>query len=336
MSRYLFSVVVVAAVALVASCNFILDAPDVATKDDIPEDVIFVGKRPTYDEEQFVGKNILVTGGSSGIGYGTALTFARFGAHVVICSRDSNASWFTGAGAVEKIMKDDTVIEKKGTVRWIKADVSNKTELRHLFDELEGDSIVLDYAVNNAGIVGATGLLNETTKYFGGKYDAVRNNLMGTVYSLELEIEHFQKFNRSAAIVNLASVNGYRAAPRGPMYAASKFGILGLTRNVGIQYVRNQPTIRINAIAPGFTNTSLVWQQAKLIAGVTQQVWEGDYITPSSQLWKDNERYFLDKCPTGKMADPLDQANMIAFLLAKESELITGSIFTVDGLIGEK
>jgi len=325
--------VVVAAVALVASASFFFSDP-VEEKTD---DIIFMRARPTYDKTQFAGKKVFVTGGSSGIGFGTALLFARFGADVVIVSRDSNPAWFTGAAAVEKIKADDIVKENKGNIRWYKADVADKKQIQELFTQLETkEKWIMDYAVNNAGIVGATGTMKDIVQYFGTEHDAIHNNLQGTINCLELEIDLWQRNKKDAAVVNLASVNGYRAAPRGALYAGSKFGILGLTRNVGVEYARGTPVIRVNAIAPGFTNTSLVWQQAKLIAGVANQTWEGEYVTPDSQLWKDNEDYFLSLCPTGAFAQPEDQANMIAFLLAKESALITGSIFTVDGMIGEK
>jgi len=331
MSKVLFVAFVVAALAMVASCNF-MDYLNVPITDD---DYVTIPARPAYDEKQFAGKKILVTGGSSGIGFGTALTLARFGADVLICSRDSNPNWFTGKQAVEKIQADPIVQENNGKIRWEQADVSNKESITSLFKKLDDQKWIIDYAVNNAGIVGCAGTLHATSEYFGGEHDAIRNNLIGTINCLELEIDLFTREKKNASIVNLASVNGYRAAAGAPMYAASKFGILGLTKSIGVEYLGGEHPIRINAIAPGFTNTSLVWQQAKLISGAAQQVWEGDYITPSHPLWKQYAFYFEERCPTGHIADPLDQGNMIAFLLAEESALISGSIFVVDGMIGE-
>jgi len=325
--------IIFAALVMVASANFYQGYPRTGLS--VPEGVFSIGARPTYDQTQFIGKNVFITGGSSGMGYATALTFARFGANVIICSRDSNPAWFTGKAAVDSISADPIVKENKGTIRWIKADVADKDNITALFKILEDEKIVLDYAVNNAGIVGAAGTLHDTAQYFGGEHDAVHNNLAGTINCLQLEINMWEKNNKNGSVVNLASVNGFRASPGAPMYSASKYGILGLTRDVGTQYARGNPTIRVNAIAPGFTNTSLVWQQVKLLAGVANQTWEGDYITPASQLWKDYVDQFLAMCPTGTMADPLDMANMIAFLLAKESEIINGAIFVVDALLGD-
>jgi len=330
MSKTLVFAFIVAVVALGVSANF----ATAAIEDDEPVEMIYMGKRPAYDETQFAGKNILVTGGSSGIGFAAAMTFARFGANVVIVSRDSNPDWFTGQQAVEKIEADETVKEKGGKIRWYKCDVSNQSNMDDLFAQFEKDNFMLDYAINNAGIVGAVGDLIDTVKYFGGEHDAVRNNLMGCVISLEHEIAQFMVSKKNGAIVNTASVNGYRACKGGPLYATSKFGVVGLTRSVGTEYARGTPTIRVNALAPGFTNTSLVWNQAKLLEGIGQ-TWEGEYITPSHPLWKKWESHFKSLCPTGDLADPMDQANMMAYLLSDSAELITGSVFTVDGLIGE-
>jgi len=341
MGKVVFIALAVAALAMVASCNLIFDAPpSVNDLEKIPGYFTF-GGRPAYDQTQFKGKHVFVTGGSSGIGYGTALLFARFGADVVIISRDSNPKWFTGKAAAERINADEAVKENGGKVRWYKADVSNRDEMIALFAQFEKEKWIIDFAVNNAGIVGAVGVLKSITKYFGTQYDAVHNNLMGTVISLEQELQMFQKHKRDGAIVNLASVNGYRASAHGAMYASSKFGVLGLTRSAGIEHLRGVPFVRVNAIAPGFTNTSLVWQQVKLMTDdkhpkpAAEQVWEGEYITPSHPLWKELNYKIVGTCPNGDIADPLDQANMIAFLLAKESEMISGSIFVVDGMIGE-
>jgi len=330
MSKTLLSVLLFAVLAIAVS-GFM---PQVFGDDVSAEDVIYLGTRPAYDETQFAGKNILVTGGSSGIGFAAAMTFARFGANVVIVSRDSNPSWFTGDQAVKKIEADDIVKAKGGKIRWYKCDVSDKDQVKALFQKFQTDKFMLDYAFNNAGIVGAVGNLIDTLQYLGGEHDAVHNNLQGILNCLEEEIAQFKTSQKNGAIVNTASVNGYRASPGGALYATSKFGVIGLTRSVGTEYARGTPTIRVNAIAPGFTNTSLVWQQVKILEG-QGQTWEGEYITPSHPLWQQYKVYFQQKCPTGDLADPMDQANMVAFLLSDSAALITGSTFTVDGLIGE-
>lgn len=232
-------------------------------------------------------------------------------------------------------MKDDVVVANGGKVRWVKADVSDKASVTQLFANIREKEGTIDFAVNNAGIVGAAGLLNTTVQYFGTPYDPVRINVYGTINCLEQELQLFTQQKKNAAIVNLASVNGYRSAGLAPLYSASKHAIIGITRSVAVEYAQGTPTVRINALAPGFTNTSLVWQQAKVFEDGSQ-VWEGDYITPNHPLWKKWEAAFVSMTPNNRMADPMDQANMIVFLLARESALITGNIFVVDDMDGEQ
>lgn len=236
---------------------------------------------------------------------------------------------------MEKITNDEIVKLNDGKVRWVKADVSSKQSVAKLFADIREKEGTLDYAVNNAGIVGAAGQLNTTVQYFRTQYDPVYVNVYGTVNCLEQELMLFTQQKKNAAIVNLASVNGYRSAGLAPLYSASKHAIIGITRSVANEFAQGTPTVRINALAPGFTNTSLVWQQAKLFdSGI--QVWEGDYITPNHPLWKKWEATFVEMTPNHRMADPMDQANMIAFLLAHESALITGNVFVVDDMDGEQ
>ena len=363
MGRVVLSfLVVVAVLAASAACQELYSTMTGFAGDEYVDEVQHIPARPTYDETQFKGKVVLVTGGSSGIGFATALTLARFGAHVIICSRDFRPDWFTGmwpfsffsspflafsfhffllrlcltgAQAVEKIMKDNVVVANGGKVRWVKADVSNKESVAQLFKNIREREGTLDFAVNNAGIVGAAGPLNTTVQYFGTQYDPVHINVYGTVNCLEYELQLFTQQEKNAAIVNLASVNGYRSAGLAPLYSASKHAIIGITRSVASEYAQDTPTVRINALAPGFTNTSLVWQQAKLFEDGSQ-VWEGDYITPNHPLWKKWGPEFVAMTPNHRMADPMDQANMIAFLLARESALITGNVFVVDDMVGEE
>lgn len=97
MSRIVLSFFVLAAVlAASVTCQELFGAMGGLAGDEFADDFQHIPARPTYDQTQFKGKVVLVTGGSSGIGFATALTFARFGAHVIICSRDLRPDWYTG------------------------------------------------------------------------------------------------------------------------------------------------------------------------------------------------------------------------------------------------
>ena len=96
MGRIVSFLIFAAVLAASATCQELFGIPTGFADDGFADDVQHIPARPAYDETQFKGKIVLVTGGSSGIGFATALTFARFGAHVIICSRDSRPDWFTG------------------------------------------------------------------------------------------------------------------------------------------------------------------------------------------------------------------------------------------------
>ena len=285
---------------------------------------------PGYRWEQFVGKVVLVTGGSSGIGYATALSFARYGARVVICSRDSNPAWFNGTAAAARINADPDVLSLGGYARWVRADVSKAADVDALLADIEATEGTLDIAVNNAGISGAMGPLLETEQYLGTEHDALQTNIFGQAQSLAAELQLFARQQRGGVIVNVASVNGFRGADDAPLYATSKHASIGLTKSVALELALAPHHIRLNAIAPGFTSTSLLWQQAKFLES-GQQPWLGDYITPEHPLWQKWGPVLAASAPSGLMCDPMDLARMIMYLCSQEADYISGGVFVVDG-----
>lgn len=282
-----------------------------------------------YADTRFTGKIVLVTGGSSGIGFATSMSFAREGAHVVFCARDSNPSWYNGTFASTVINSDPKVIENKGSARFIKADVSKLAEVKALFENIRNNEGTIDIAVNNAGITGGFGKIEEIYNYYGSEYDPVQNNFYGTAYCSSFEVELWKEQNKDGIIVNLASVNGFKASGGAPLYSVSKHAIIGLTKSVAMENAETKPYIRCNAIAPGFTDTPLVWNQCKFIEDGTTQPWQGDYITHDHPLWKKYGSSLVN--PNGEIASPYDQADMILFLSSDAAKSITGAVMSVDG-----
>jgi len=273
-----------------------------------------------------------VTGGSSGIGYQTALQFAQYGAQVIITARDSHPDWFNGDDAAARINADSVVIQSEGKCRFVKTDMSNLDEVKSLFDDIRAHENDLHYAVNSAGITGPLGHLSVVSDYLNTTYDAIRNNLYGTLYSVIYETRFMTEKDHGGAIVNLASTNGIQATPDGSIYATSKFGIVGLTRSVGAALCSNgkDSCIRVNALAPKLTNTSLTWQQVKWMDNSSVQPWEGEYITPDSDLWKRYGPTWISQSISRGIAEPHHMADAILFLCSSDSSFITGTVFLVD------
>ena len=283
-------------------------------------------------KEEFTGKVVLVTGASSGIGYQTALEFAQNGARVILAARDYKPDWYNGTAAAQRINDDETVKQSKGSARFVKTDMSNLTQVKALFDNIRQNENDLDFAVNCAGFGGPLGELYTVRDYIMGEHCPMRNNIYGSVFSVMYETRFFMEKNHSGAIVNFASVNGLKATPRGSLYGTSKFGIVGLTRGVADAFAKNdteRPFIRVNAVAPTLTNTSLTWQQVKFFL-LGQQPWEGDYITPDSDLWKLAGPEWIKKLVSKHIAEPENMADPVLFLCSSDASYMTGQILRVD------
>jgi len=299
---------------------------------------IRVAKIPSFRWDQFIGKVVLVTGGSSGIGFGTALAFARFGARVIICSRDSNPAWFNGTDAARRINADPEVQSLGGYARWVKTDVAEPEQVDALIKNITDTEGTIDFVANNAGIAGYIGVIEDEKleATLGGEHDTLRTNIFGQAQILAAVVGFWTKTNRGGSIVNTASVDGLHGAGEAVLYCTSKHAVIGLTKSVALELATYQPQIRVNAIAPGFTDTSLVWQQCKLLDGSGYQSWEGEYINHDHPLWKQFGHYYADAQPAGKLCDPMDQAKMIMYLCSEEASYISGAVMIVDGGVNDE
>jgi len=293
--------------------------------------VVALSSAANYAEE-FAGKVALVTGGSSGIGYQTALQFAQNGAKVIIVARDSHPTWFDGQSAADRINADSTVVQTGGSARFFKADVSNRDDVKALFDNITKTENDLHFAVNAAGITGPIGEINTLRSYFNKEHDPVRNNIYGTLYSLMYELRFMNAKNHTGAIVNLASVNGVKPVAKGTLYTTSKFGIVGLTRSVASEHAaatKDMPFIRVNALAPTLTDTSLTWQQLKYkVYGI--QPFLGEYVNHDHPLWKQYGPDWIASLTSKHIGSPKNMADSALFLCSSDASFITGSLFLVD------
>jgi A-factor type gamma-butyrolactone 1'-reductase (1S-forming) len=193
----------------------------------------------------FAGKVALVTGGSSGLGEATALKFAREGAKVIIAARRADQS----ARVVERI------VELGSEALFVPTDVSRGADVERMVSAAVEKFGRLDYAVNNAGIAGPRYTpIAEVTE---AQWDEVMgSNLKGVWLCMKHEIPAMLA-SGGGAIVNVASIYGLKPSDigHGP-YSASKHGVVGLTQSAAADY--GQQSIRINAVAPGFTRSEMV------------------------------------------------------------------------------
>ncbi len=246
--------------------------------------------------KEMVGKVVIVTGGSTGIGRATALAFAAQGAKVVIASRTQA----TGEEVVRLIHESDH------EALWIKTDVSKAEDVEVMVNSTLDTYGRLDYAFNNAGSGGHGGWTHEIAE---ADWDKTIDGFLKSVFlCMKHEIAAMLKTG-GGAIVNNSSVDGQRAFPWDPVYSAAKHGVLGLTKSAGMQYARQG--IRINAVCPGWILTPPTEEAMQSNPGI--------------------EKQWLTHVPINRLGKPDEVAEAVLWLCSDKASLVTGTALAVDG-----
>jgi NAD(P)-dependent dehydrogenase (short-subunit alcohol dehydrogenase family) len=250
--------------------------------------------------DDFVGKIAVVLGGATGMGGATVRRLAEGGATVVAGDVSPHLEEIA-AGLREKALR----------VRAQHVDVASEAEQVALFAsirELEGG---LDILVNSAGIQ-TYGTVVETTEQLWQRTIAV--NLTGMFLAAKFAIPLLLE-RGGGAIVNVASVQGLAAQQRVVAYAASKGGILAMTRAMAVDHAREG--IRVNAVLPGSIDTPMLRGAAGLFRGERPTE---DVIAE----WGASH-------PVGRVGRPEEVAELIAFLVSDRAKFITGAEYKIDG-----
>ena len=238
-------------------------------------------------------KAAIITGGSSGIGRAAAVALAKQGVKIAIAARRSKEG-------------EETVrlIKEAGSEGiFVKTDVANENDVRSLVEKTVKQYNRLDYAFNNAGIEEkTTPLVDQTSEVF----DQIMNvNVKGVWLSMKYEIPEMIRTG-GGAIVNTSSGAGVIGYPQQPIYIASKHAVLGLTKSAALEYAKSG--IRINAIAPGVTETEMVERVDKQLIEHLKSI-----------------------TPIGRIGDPQEIANAVVWLLSDKASFVLGHTLLVDG-----
>ena len=237
-------------------------------------------------------KIAIVTGASQGIGETIAVEMAKSGANVFCLARNKNALDST----INKIISNG---DKASAYS---CDISDNEQFNNIVTDIFQEYGSIDILVNNAGITNDTLLMRMSDD----QWDSVLNiNLKGSFTCTRSVIKYMMK-KKSGRIINITSIVGLTGNAGQANYAASKAGLIGMTKSIAKEVASRG--ITANCVAPGWIETAM-----------------------TEQLSDDVKNKFLSQIPTGKIGYPKDIANTVIFLASKEAEYITGQTITVDG-----
>jgi NAD(P)-dependent dehydrogenase (short-subunit alcohol dehydrogenase family) len=247
-------------------------------------------------EKELHGKVAMVTGGTSGIGRDTAVLFAKAGAKVVVTGRRERE----GKGTVELIRSAG------GEGLFIKADVSRAADVDALVQEAVEKFGRLDIAFNNAGVEETfVPIADESEENWDRIIDI---NLKGTWLCLKHEIRQMLQQGDGGAIVNMASVAGLIGAPGSAAYAASKHGVMGLTKSAALETARSG--IRVNAVCPAVVDTPM-----------------GERLFGEPEMHK----FAIGLHPIGRFGTPVEIAEAVVWMCSDRASFMTGQYIALDG-----
>ena len=232
------------------------------------------------------GKNILITGSSSGIGAATARLAKEYGANPILHGKTES----------EELKK----LAKELNCEYIFCDVADEQAVKLEVQKILKKIKTIDILVNSAGISKGQNFLEGTDELW---LEIFKVNVLGTKHFCQEIIPYMQK-NRYGRIVNVASIRGYANTTGNPAYGSSKAAILTMTASLAKEFA---PSIAVNAVAPGFTNTRMALERSE------------------------KTKKQIKEALLGRAALPEEIAEVILFLASDKASFISGQTIIVDG-----
>src|SRR5215468_8922780 len=244
---------------------------------------------------ELTGKVVLVTGAQQGIGRAMAREFAAAGADVAI-------NWLDDDGAAQRVAHEVCTQGRRAIL--VQADVSRIEQVKAMVLAAQEGLGPIDTLINNAAVFPRVPFLEMTEDDWDHVLDV---NLKGSCFCAQYVAKAMVAAGRQGSIINIASGAALRGSPRGVHYVASKGGVLSLTRALALEVAPHR--IRVNAIAPGLTDTA-----------------QPRYGSSEAELAEMSRAI-----PFGRMARPEEIARAAVFLASDDAGFVTGQTLHVNG-----
>lgn len=238
------------------------------------------------------GKVAIITGGTRGIGLETVKVF-----------KENKASVILFGSKIETVEKAIEELKKEGIeVKGYHPNLNNITDIQNIIEQIIKEYGHIDILINNAGISANKKIEDTSSEDFKNIMDLNVN----AIFNMTKAVVPYMKENKGGVILNTSSMVSIYGQPSGVGYPASKFAVNGLTKSLSRELAPFN--IRVNAVAPGITNTDMVAKLPK------------EMIEP-----------LIKTIPLGRIGEPKDIANAFLFLASDMASYITGVVLSVDG-----
>ncbi|WP_066319612.1 SDR family NAD(P)-dependent oxidoreductase [Bacillus sp. FJAT-29814] len=245
-------------------------------------------------------KVVLITGAAGGIGTAAAKAFAKEGAKLALVDLNEDA--------LKKVSEQ----VEASDILFVSADVTKEDQVKNYVDKTVEKYGRIDVFINNAGVNGANApIVEQTEKNLRFVMDV---NFFGAYYGLKYVLSVMRE-QKSGSVVNTASNGGWLGAPGMSVYVASKHALLGLTKSAALEMASYG--VRVNAVAPGATNTEMMRRIERNAVG--------------EEHAEEAQKAFAAAVPMGRYATPEEIADLMVFLGSDKSRFIDGTMVRIDG-----